>query len=403
MEKSERIKILRILNGFTQDALASKAGIAQVSLVAWERGSYSPTSSAVEALAPFLGCLPSYIMFGNPPISGSAWIPAPPARPHHLKKMQTDTYALFPGFVAENGYDYVISGILADGGRFFLFLRKNRIECLLLADSKLVDSIFECVKYIFEADRIVDISIMDCHTLNNFDSESINVIILEWLRTKHGTFTIDLVEEQLSFDIGKIHTSLNNKRFKEVYDPDGNILDDLFKYFFEVIKEYEITSEALAEISRFFVEKYHMIHSHPTNKVKNKISSEVKSKIESCGCDKRKETYHGLVEQIINDVSDLAKQAYNEFYRGKTRVTKEALQSLVVIDSKLRTLVFVSSGSLYDHVLYLQKILMHPPETENIEGTPLLEIVGALFEISNLSWFATIDHLADGTEDTFIW
>lgn len=119
MKPGERIKILRMLSGFTQEKLAELAGVNRASLVSWERGDYNPSAPAVESLGKVLLCPPGYFLFGTPsPLSGF-WEPNPPKVSKYVNPYLQDLESLFPAFCSENLITFC-AYYSADNGRLLL-------------------------------------------------------------------------------------------------------------------------------------------------------------------------------------------------------------------------------------------------------------------------------------------
>ena len=105
MDTAGRIKILRLLNGYTQEAIAALIGISRPSIVVWESGKHPPSPEYVIRLAGLIGVEPGYISYGSPLVSCSAWIPAPPDRAQNLSLYLRDITSLFPELLDENRLD----------------------------------------------------------------------------------------------------------------------------------------------------------------------------------------------------------------------------------------------------------------------------------------------------------
>jgi DNA-binding XRE family transcriptional regulator len=86
---SERLKILRILCGFTQETLAELAGASRISVIGWER-SRLPARRAQETLAQILHVSPEFLTDGIHPPTSAFWHPVQPGHPRHLKAMAVD-------------------------------------------------------------------------------------------------------------------------------------------------------------------------------------------------------------------------------------------------------------------------------------------------------------------------
>lgn len=122
MKPGERIKILRMLSGFTQEKLAELAGVNRASLVSWERGDYNPSAPAVESLGKVLLCPPGYFLFGTPSPPSGFWELNPPKVNKYINSYLQDLESLFPAFCDENHLTFC-AYYSADNGRL-LFLGK---------------------------------------------------------------------------------------------------------------------------------------------------------------------------------------------------------------------------------------------------------------------------------------
>lgn len=140
MTPGERIKILRILLGLTQEQLATSAGVNRASVVSWERGSYNPSHSAATALSGVLLCSPGYLLFGDKLIGSACWQPASPQRSKYMKDYIRDVNTLLPPFFTENSINYMafynaLNGRVAFLGAagsplsYMLYLKPEVIGC----------------------------------------------------------------------------------------------------------------------------------------------------------------------------------------------------------------------------------------------------------------------------------
>ena len=98
----ERIKVLRTLNGLTQEALASLAGLNRASISCWESGAYNPSASKAQVIAKALNCSPAFLFFGDPAIERGAWAITDTERRHDFFAITIGE--LLPAFLLENGY-----------------------------------------------------------------------------------------------------------------------------------------------------------------------------------------------------------------------------------------------------------------------------------------------------------
>lgn len=140
MRPGERIKILRILNGMTQEQLADLAGVNRASMVSWERGNYNPSGPAAASISESVLCPPGYIMFGSPVVESAVWEPCLPHRSKYLKQYYNDIESLFPQFCKENKINKC-AFCSADNGSVVFFGREdNTFEFMQFLSLDLVDS-----------------------------------------------------------------------------------------------------------------------------------------------------------------------------------------------------------------------------------------------------------------------
>lgn len=89
MTSGERIKILRILNGYTQQTLADIADVSRASVMLWEKGSL-PTRRIATVLSSLFEVNLEYLLEGiNPPLT-AIWKPIEPGHPKHLPALAAD-------------------------------------------------------------------------------------------------------------------------------------------------------------------------------------------------------------------------------------------------------------------------------------------------------------------------
>lgn len=182
METAERIKILRMLNGFTQEAVAAILGAPRPSIVVWESGKHPPAQQYVVRLAELVGVEPGYILFGRPQISYGALIPSSPGRPQNYAPYLRDISALLPSFLQENELDSVRYSRLGNGGTMYLLGRKNAFSVMLLV----CESLVSCFGNILEKDGSVEMGTFDNFTVETFSEKE-----LKFLSTHACDFTID--------------------------------------------------------------------------------------------------------------------------------------------------------------------------------------------------------------------
>ena len=150
MKSHQRLKILRLLNGYTQASFARIANIPQQSLGCIETGRYAPSGATGITIAAALGVPFEYLYEVAAVVDsngGMVWHSAPPSRSQHVQSMCNDIKSLFPPFLTENGFTDVIAARLQGGGSAFLLGRATgagkpvTVSCLLLADQRICSCI----------------------------------------------------------------------------------------------------------------------------------------------------------------------------------------------------------------------------------------------------------------------
>ena len=69
----ERLKKLRKKAGLTQEELAEKAGVSNITISQWENGIYAPTMTRIKALAQALN-VPESDLLNDPPPQPDGWV-----------------------------------------------------------------------------------------------------------------------------------------------------------------------------------------------------------------------------------------------------------------------------------------------------------------------------------------
>ena len=152
MEKHQRLKLLRILCGFTQKELSGKSGIPQGSLAVMKGGRYGIAGESGVGIADVIGVPFDYLHSGKVPVdhkNHQAWILSLPSRSQHQQAIANDIVNLLPSFLVENGFDFVRSCELYDGSKAFLIGRSLNgktvteilFRCLLVAEGQLAKAI----------------------------------------------------------------------------------------------------------------------------------------------------------------------------------------------------------------------------------------------------------------------
>ncbi len=139
MMPGERIKILRILFGLTQEQLATSAAVNRASIVSWERGSYNPSHSAATALGGVLLCSPGYLLFGDKLIHSACWQPSSPQRSKYLKDYIHDVQTLLPPFFAENAINCMAFYNAFNGRLVFLGTAGTTLSYIMYLKPEVID------------------------------------------------------------------------------------------------------------------------------------------------------------------------------------------------------------------------------------------------------------------------
>ena len=263
MDTAGRIKILRLLNGYTQEAIAALIGISRPSIVVWESGKHPPSPEYVIRLAGLIGVEPGYISYGSPLVSCSAWIPAPPDRAQNLSLYLRDITSLFPELLDENRLDTARFSKLGDGSTMFLLGREREVSCLMLVRESLSD----CFINIFAGRNTVEMGSFDRVTIESFGEDE-----LTFIASHAADFRIDL---------DGIWQALAKAR------PGARVKEDalyiLFTSFSTVMQEYSVDSDDIMKLGGFFAGKYRTLPS--LQRISSgAIQTEVREFLESLGC-----------------------------------------------------------------------------------------------------------------------
>ena len=267
MDTAGRINILRLLNGYTQEAIAALLGISRSSIVVWESGKHPPAPEFVIRLAELVGVEPGYISYGSPLISCCAWIPAPPDRAQNLSPYLRDIASLFPEFLYENGLDTVRFSKLGDGGTMFLLGRGEKYSCLMLVRESLSDRFIK----ILHGRGAVEMGSFDRVTVESFGEDELTFI------ASHAA--------DFSIDLDGIWKALIKAR------PGGRVKEDalniLFTAFSIVMQQYKIMAEDQLKLSNFFTEKYRSLPPLHNLSAGN-LQGEIRKFLDALGCQRRK-------------------------------------------------------------------------------------------------------------------
>jgi DNA-binding XRE family transcriptional regulator len=280
MEKRDRLKILRLLNGCTQDILANRLGVPRTSIAMWEKGRYGFSSEITVKLASALGVQTDYLILGTPPIANAVWIPVPPSRPDYLRSMQEDFTTLLPQFLTENKYNASYSDSLADGSRFFLLGQDYDFGCLLIADARLADTINVGLKQTIDEDLITELE----HKIDKLDGSVFEFVQSHWLPPSR------LPQDFKRIDVVKLCQMLEKKRGSEDSGEKNDSLKLIYRTFNEVVRKYDVPDTAMDKLDELFVTKFKELSSVPSASIKvTSLMAEIGKALKNLGCQKRNE------------------------------------------------------------------------------------------------------------------
>ena len=126
MTLGERIKILRLLSGYSQDALAQEAGVSRVSVNRWEAGKL-PTPRITELLSRIFNVESEYLLRGTHFPTTATWRPQAPGNPKYLNIMRDDLMSGLPSFFGEGKINCAAVGKNTNG-ETFIWLGNNDVE-----------------------------------------------------------------------------------------------------------------------------------------------------------------------------------------------------------------------------------------------------------------------------------
>ena len=119
MTSGERIKILRILNGYTQQTLAEYADVSRASVMLWEKDKL-PTRRTALALATLFEVSVEYLLEGINFPGYALWKPIAPGHPKHLQDLAADMDHGISALFNELGIFFSVKGQTSDGKFFWL-------------------------------------------------------------------------------------------------------------------------------------------------------------------------------------------------------------------------------------------------------------------------------------------
>lgn len=283
MENKDRVKILRILAGYTQPGLSLAANIPKASLGAIEMGLYNAVGEKGAAIAEALGVTFNYLYQGTPYVDEHrplVWTPQPAARAQHLQSQKNEISFLFPKFLTENKFVAVIAAELSNGFAFLLgrettdSKHKYAYNCLVLAERRLADSFKTALK---TADVKGYQGLGDILSMVDRSIETISVNdIFERLLLK-GRYC-DCNIESLAKALEAARMRLAEKESgKHVALPPG--LEYIFRNFLEALIP-SIKSPVALGLTSFFLRKCEEHGHKPNVKIADTLINEFRQELE---------------------------------------------------------------------------------------------------------------------------
>lgn len=232
MKPGERIKILRMLSGFTQEKLAALAGVNRASLVSWERGDYNPSAPAAESLGKVLLSPPGYFLFGTPsPVSGY-WEPSPPKVNKYINSYLQDLESLFPAFCSENEITFC-AYYSADNGRLlFLGRPDSPLKFLLLLKPLFLES-FSAITSGLELREIAGLKGHPPVMLGFLESDTIETLSMYFRFAKADGLTVDTDAISTAF------LKVKKVRGAKTEEDTKSLIKNAFLQFHFVLQEFD--------------------------------------------------------------------------------------------------------------------------------------------------------------------
>lgn len=230
MERSDRIKILRILCGYSQDALAKILGLSQGNVATWERKGMFPRDPEIaRKLAAALEAPVGYLAFGDPHMRSAAWEPQPPQNPRHLNGYLSEIERIFPAFCEENHISHCGHYSAENGVLIFFGKTGQPFSFLLLLVPQLASCFFQVTKNL-NTHEISGLESLVLGFLENMGPEDLDL----FLRLAEGN--------NLSVDKDSIHSAfLSAKRNRKLLSGDDTkcLVNNAFMHYFNVLEEFD--------------------------------------------------------------------------------------------------------------------------------------------------------------------
>lgn len=258
MDRGDRLKILRMLCGQSQDGLAKTLGLSQGNVATWERKDMFPRDPEIaKRLADALQAPVGYLAFGDPLVSFAVWEPQPPQSPRHLKSYISEIRSLLPGFLLENEIE---SGAYysAENGKIFLLGQEGRPFSYLL---NVKSVIAECIIEAMEGIKIDEVEGPAGYPLltiffDEFDLDQLEIYV-RFFEVKD--YSIDT--QAIGAVLLKLRKSLDGKTIIP------HSIENAFRIFHRVLQEYDVPQiwpdELMIRLSHVFSRLHEEVAAKP--------------------------------------------------------------------------------------------------------------------------------------------
>jgi transcriptional regulator with XRE-family HTH domain len=231
MDRGDRLKILRMLCGQSQDGLAKNLGLSQGNVATWERKDMFPRGPEIaKRLAEALQAPVGYLAFGDPLVSFAVWEPQPPQSPRHLKSYISEIKSLLPDYLVENGIE-LGAYYSAENGKIFLLGQEGKsFSYLLIVKSVIAECIIEAMGGIkvHEVEGLVGYPPLTIF-FDEFDLEQLE-IFARFFEVKG--YSID--RQAIGAALLKLKKSGNGKTIVP------HSIENAFRIFHRVLQEYDV-------------------------------------------------------------------------------------------------------------------------------------------------------------------
>jgi transcriptional regulator with XRE-family HTH domain len=258
MDRGNRLKILRILCGQSQDVLSRNLGLSQGNVATWERKGMFPRDPEIaKKLAELLQAPVGYLAFGDPLIDCAVWEPQPPQSPRHLKSYITEIRSLFPEFCMENQIEICAYYSAENGKIIFLGQAGKPLSYLLLTKPVIAECFLEAIggARVEEIEGIAGYPPLTIF-FDRFDLEQLETYI-RFLEVKG-----------YSIDTQAIGAALVKTRMSQNWGIDiPHSLENTFNIFFSELKKYDVPKdwpdELILRLSPVFNRLHELIVEKP--------------------------------------------------------------------------------------------------------------------------------------------